>query len=131
MAEITADELTCLMLAQNGESLAPIGRWKPAILELAEKGLLQKLNESNYTITAKGREIGEPPDDAEPFRQMAALGGQIVQARSKAQQSAEQAAIHLSHAAQAWAKVTGATPQQAAEEWSREILKRALDILRG
>lgn len=66
MPDLTNDELTLLMLADNGEFLAPIGRWKPSILALTEKGFLRKVNDVNYVITPAGsaaRSAGEQAAD--------------------------------------------------------------------
>ena len=52
---MTFDEFTILLLAAEGESLAPIGRWKQPILDLAERGLMRKDDEVNYVITQDGR----------------------------------------------------------------------------
>jgi FkbM family methyltransferase len=51
---MTDDELTILMIAAQGETLAPIGRWKEPLLGLAEQGLMERLDDHNYRITRKG-----------------------------------------------------------------------------
>ena len=56
MFELTSDEFTVLLIAAEGESLAPIGRWKVPILALTERGLMEKRDEVNYAITLAGRE---------------------------------------------------------------------------
>ena len=52
---LTADEFVVLMLAAEGESMIPIGRWKQPILALTERGLMKKNDAVNYAITAEGR----------------------------------------------------------------------------
>lgn len=59
MSELTEDEFTCLLLAVEGEYLAPIGRWKAPILALTSRGLMQKIDEVNYVVTADGRRACE------------------------------------------------------------------------
>ena len=59
MSELTEDEFTCLLLAAEGEYLAPIGRWKVPILTLTSRGLMQKIDEVNYVVTADGRRACE------------------------------------------------------------------------
>ena len=56
MADLTNDEFTVLMIAAEGESMIPIGRWKAPIHALTERGLMQRNDESNYGITLAGRE---------------------------------------------------------------------------
>lgn len=56
MQALTQDEFTILLLAEKGESMIPIGRWKKPILELTERGLMRRFDEVNYGITLEGRE---------------------------------------------------------------------------
>ena len=56
MSELSQDEFTVLLIASEGESMIPIGRWKAPILALTERGLMQKNDEVNYAITLAGRE---------------------------------------------------------------------------
>jgi FkbM family methyltransferase len=53
---MTNDELTVLMIAAQGESMIPIGRWEQPIRDLASRGLLEKRDAFNYAITSKGME---------------------------------------------------------------------------
>ena len=55
MPDLTDDEFTVLLLADSGESMIPIGRWKAPILSLTTKGFMRKNDEVNYSITAAGR----------------------------------------------------------------------------
>ncbi len=51
---MTNDEMTVLMIAAEGESMIPIGRWEKPIHDLTDRGLLRKLDAVNYVITSKG-----------------------------------------------------------------------------
>ena len=51
---MTNDEMTVLMIAAEGESMIPIGRWKQPIRDLEARGLMRKQDASNYVITNKG-----------------------------------------------------------------------------
>src|SRR5882757_7715260 len=51
---MTDDELTVLMIAAQGESMIPIGRWEVPILSLTTQGLMRRNDGSNYSITEKG-----------------------------------------------------------------------------
>jgi FkbM family methyltransferase len=53
---MTNDEMTVLMIAAEGESMIPIGRWEKPIHDLAQLGLMSKLDSTNYVITPAGRE---------------------------------------------------------------------------
>lgn len=55
MSDLTQDEFTVLLIAAEGESMMPIGRWKEPLLALTERGLMLKNDEFNYAITALGR----------------------------------------------------------------------------
>ena len=59
MSELTEDEFTCLLLANEGEYLAPIGRWKAPILALTSRGLMRKIDVVNYVVTEDGRRACE------------------------------------------------------------------------
>ena len=52
--ELTTDEFTVLLLANDGQYLAPIGRWRKSILDLTAQGLMRRIDEVNYVITAEG-----------------------------------------------------------------------------
>jgi FkbM family methyltransferase len=47
------------MIAAQGKSMAPIGRWEQPIHDLETQGLMRKLDAVNYVITDKGREAIE------------------------------------------------------------------------
>lgn len=55
--ELSQDEFTILLLAAEGESMIPMGRWKAPILALTERGLMHKNDEVNYAITDSGRAV--------------------------------------------------------------------------
>lgn len=55
MADLSQDEFTVLLIAAEGESMIPIGRWKAPILALTERGLMRKDDDVNFSITQKGR----------------------------------------------------------------------------
>ncbi len=51
---MTNDELTVLMIAAEGGSMAPIGRWEKPIRDLVSRGLMRKHDGVNYVITSAG-----------------------------------------------------------------------------
>lgn len=53
---MTDDEMTVLLIAAQGESMIPIGRWEQPLLALTERGLMRCYDGVNYGITAKGQE---------------------------------------------------------------------------
>lgn len=73
MSDLTQDEFTILLIADGGVSMAPIGRWKASILSLTEKGLMQRLDDVNYTITDEGRAAREARDEEDDIAIRGAL----------------------------------------------------------
>lgn len=53
---MTDDEMTVLLIAAQGSSMIPIGRWEQSIFALTERGLMKCNDAVNYVITPKGRE---------------------------------------------------------------------------
>jgi hypothetical protein len=133
MTDLTQDEFTVLLLADAGESMIPIGRWKEPILALANRGLLQQNDEVNYAITLAGRQARAARDQEDESGLVALLEShnKMANARTQAQQSIEQAAQCLAAAAKASAIATGDAPTHALREWSKVALTRALELLNG
>ena len=82
MSELTEDEFTCLLLAAEGEYLAPIGRWKAPILALTSRGLMQKIDEVNYVVTEDGRRACEERNQADEreMRELLARNQKTIEA---------------------------------------------------
>jgi hypothetical protein len=76
---LTDDERTVLMIAARGESMIPIGRWKPTILGLAKRGLMLKQDAFNYTITDAGRAATEGVEAAVDAEMKGAIGKFVEQ----------------------------------------------------
>lgn len=74
---LTEDEVTVLLIAKEGQYLAPIARWKKPILALTARGLMQRLDDVNYTITTKGIEAIEQRDQ-EDFETLRAARAKVV-----------------------------------------------------
>lgn len=127
MSELTDDEATILMIAAQGESMMPIGRWEKPVEMLLTKGMLARLDKFNNVITPAGRQAVEDWDKGndDSYRQMLELGSKITNAREQAMKSVEQAAIHLSMAAKATAQVTGDTVLVALEKLVEITKERA------
>lgn len=128
---MTEDEFTVLSIAARGESLAPIGRWRVAVLHLAELDLMRRMDDSNYLITTEGRAawLNREKEDDEVYRTMLQGGRQITAAASQFRAYAEKAAQQLAEVAQHSSQVTGRGPKDEAREWSNTVLTRALEIL--
>jgi len=117
------------MIANNGDSLAPIGRWKEPVLELARKGLLQRLNEVNYAITLEGKKACAERDREDDAAFRSVLAGSVKVQRQSAD-LVEQAAQNLAEASRQSADITGNDPVYALRQWSEQALKRALELLK-
>lgn len=83
--ELSQDEFTVLLLAVEGESMIPIGRWKAAVLALTERGLMRKNDEVNYEITAEGRKACEQrnEDDDKSLRDLLARNLKTIEGRAE------------------------------------------------
>lgn len=79
---LTDPERVVLMIARQGERLAPVGFWKEAVLALYERGLLSKLDDFNYAITKDGRKAIDEDEDAEA-RQIIELNNQVAEAEAR------------------------------------------------
>jgi hypothetical protein len=136
MSDLSADELTVLMIAARGESMMSIGRWKAPTESLIARGYLRPRPSNgdpeghhNAVITDEGRAVCKVEEDA-PFKALIETGSKIGATQKGIRDFAEQAAQLLAQAARASNKVTGDAPEYAAEQWSGIILRRALEILR-
>ena len=134
-SNLNSDEVTVLMIANRGESMIPIGRWETSVKSLADKGYMTQaiqgaLGPVNYIITDAGRRALAADED-DDIRQMIVASNRVVNARTQAQHSVEQAAKHLADAARASVLGTGDSPEQAARRWHEQVLRRALEMING
>jgi hypothetical protein len=129
---LSDDELTVLMIANAGESMIAIGRWKQPTESLIAKGYLQSRGGGNFNciITPEGRAACKEAEDA-PYKEMIETGSKIGATQKAIRDFAEQAAQLLAKAAKASHQAVGDAPEYAAEKWSGVILRRALEVLRG
>lgn len=128
---MTDDELTILTIAGTGESMMAIGRWKPAVEQLALLGLLKKLDPFNYVITLRGKAVlkDKNHEQDETFKHAYQDYNNTQNHRQQMLESSEQAAVNLSHAARAAVRLTGRPANQAVWEISQQVLQRALELL--
>ena len=82
MSELSQDEFTVLLIAVEGESMIPIGRWRAPILALADRGLMKRNDGFNYGITPEGRKACEQRnfDDDKALRDL--LGKKQIEAEA-------------------------------------------------
>lgn len=128
MSALSEDEYTVLLIAAQGEYLAPIGWWEKPVRDLAVRGLLQMLDSVNFVITDAGRQAAQQEDQ----KNDQAIAGALKQAASvqgDIRDFAEQAANLLAAAGKASAGVTGDAPSVAVDKWSEIIRKRARELL--
>ena len=129
---ITDDEFSILMIAAQGEYMLPIGRWKPSIESLTEKGYMcgQHLNGGlQYTITRAGKAaIAEREQDENKQ-----IGELITRSNTIAavKKLAEEAAQKLAQAARESVAITGHSAETALQEWGKAVLTRARGLLNG
>ena len=133
MSDLSQDEFTVLLLAAEGESMIPIGRWRAPILALTERGLMQCNDSVNYAITLEGRAaVAERNrEDDEMLQPLLEHANKLANTRTQAQLSVEQAAQFLAQAAKVSALETGDDVVVALRKWSRVALDRALELVNG
>ncbi len=127
-AGLTQDDCTVLLIADQGESLAPIGRWEQPIRKLHALGLLKQNDAVNFVITANGR-TALRQEEAKNDQALAGLFQTASAVQSNIQDFAEQAAQLLASAGQASARVTGDAPSVAVDKWAEVLRKRAKELL--
>lgn len=136
MTDLTDDEFTILMIAAQGEYLAPIGRWQEPILSAASRGLLKKLNDVNYVITDAGKQAIKERDQQDDQALRGAYLGvakkmdTAATTQASIQEFIRQAADLLAQAARASSLVTGDAPAVSAQRWGEVIVQEALTRLR-
>ena len=75
MVDLTNQEFAVLLLADDGESLIPIGIWEKPIKTLATLGLLKKQDGANYVITAEGHAARIARDENDETEMQRILSG--------------------------------------------------------
>ena len=78
MSDLTQDEFTVLLIAAEGESMMPIGRWKEPLLALTERGLMLKNDGFNYVITALGRKAVTDRNDNDDADLRRLMNGKVI-----------------------------------------------------
>lgn len=131
MVDLSPDEKTVLLIAQAGDPMAPIGRWKAPMESLLAKGLLKAYGYFNNIITPAGEaaaiEINKEDD---------AILGKLIEAsavnhiQQKCRAHAEQIAVQMVDLIELSIQATGASKIDDAKRWSEVIGKRVLEMLR-
>jgi hypothetical protein len=125
---LTQDELTVLMIAAEGESMMPIGRWEAPTRALVAKGYLLANDKYNNVITEAGRQAAEQADNAN-IRDMVKVNNDIVEARQKAAARGDEIAALLAELATYSASMTGDDKVKALRNWAKVVLEKALEII--
>lgn len=127
---LSDDEFTVLLIAAEGQSMMPIGRWQAPVEALTERGLLAG-DKFNRRITAFGLQALKDRDkqDDKAYTQILELGTQVANGRQQYQQFMEQAAQALANAAKAAHTTTGDSPQHAIEQSLPVLRTRALELI--
>lgn len=130
-SELTEDELTCLGICAQGESLAAIGRWEPSVDALVEKGLLVRHDKFNNTITPAGRAAlaGETADADEGFRAAISKSINVRNAAWQFDVFAAHTAREMAVNAQALERAAGFSAVVTIHTWIDMLRKQALAVL--
>lgn len=127
MTDLTNDEYTLLLIASQGESVIPIGRWEKSVESLVERGLLHRYDRFNNVITDAGRaamKAREAQDDGDLKQALRSVA--LVQ--NNAQAEIEAAARHLVNAARMSIETNGESINTALISWHVQLLQRAREI---
>ena len=128
MPDLSQDELTVLLIAAEGESMMPIGRWEAPTQSLVAKGYLHANDKFNNVITEAGRKACKQAED-DSMRALVGVGNEIVQAHRKTAARAEELAVLLAELATYSSSVTGDDKVKALRKWGKTVLERALELL--
>ena len=124
MTDLTEDEVTVLMIAAEGESMMPIGRWAAPVESLIRKGYLSRTSKFNNYITDEGRKAVETHDTAHVKAVLEATN-QIAGAHTRMVSRAAEIAALLAELAMFSAAVTGKDRLSELKHWARVILEDA------
>jgi hypothetical protein len=129
MPDLTQDELTVLLIAAEGESMMPIGRWEAPVASLVAKGYLHSNDKFNNFITDAGRKAAEAQDNAN-IRELTETYYTVERSHEAARSRAEELANLLAELATYSSTITGDDKVKALREWARTILTRALEMVK-
>jgi hypothetical protein len=129
VVDLTQDELIILLIADEGESMMPIGRWEAPVASLVAKGYLHANDKFNNVITDAGRKVCKQADD-DSARALIGVNDAVVEGWQKAAARAEEPAVLLAELATYSSSVTGDDKVKALREWGRVVLSRALELLK-
>ena len=128
---LSNDEMSVLMIAAQGQTMLPIGRWEEPTKSLAAKGFMKceiLAGGPQYMITEAGRAAMEKGDD-DNIRAIIETTSEVGTTQKEARVGAETAAQMLAKIVKLSTPITGDIPETAARRWSTIILNRALDII--
>ena len=128
MVGLTDDERTVLMIAREGQSMMPIGRWEAPVEHLVEMGFLERHDKWNNFITTAGSlalEQAQGEIDEAAGNAMVAAG----KARVGFVNQGEAIATKLVAMAKHMASVTGDEPMIALQKCISTVRERAVKML--
>lgn len=128
MPELTNDERTVLMIADQGESMMPLGRWEQPVEHLVELGYLERHDKFNNTITLAGKKaLGEANEAVDNDAAKALIGRHNAQVEFR--QQAEALARQLAMLAKSAVAATGDSPLTALNRCVAVVRDRAAELL--
>jgi len=130
MSDLTRDELTVLLIAAEGESMMPIGRWEAPLKSLLAKGYMHANDKFNNVITPAGRAAAQRDED-DTARRMIEANNNVVHGKEQARASAEAIAFQMVDLAEMSSKITGGSAESALRLWAPQIVARAQELIRG
>ena len=139
MTDLTPDEKTVLLIANEGAPMMPMGRWEEPTKSLIKKGFMKSrphpgdpAGHFNIHITPKGQaalNAAELQDD-QSYADLINASRGVVYAQHKIAAHAEKIAADLVELTKLSSQVTGDDQVEALRKWARIILERALEMLK-
>src|SRR5258705_7494954 len=128
MTDLTDDEVTVLMIAAEGQSMIPLGRWEKPVHSLTAKAYLRKADDVNFYITDAGRQAIKARDkeDDALFAKVLNKTSKLVSAQSTITQDGENLARTLVEMGRASMPLTGDSLESAIRKWAKAVIDRAL-----
>lgn len=129
---LTDDEFTVLMIAAEGQSMMPIGRWQVSVESLSARGLLAGPDKFNQLITPAGREALKERDkeDDQAYVGLLEAGARMANGHQQYRQFIEQTSEFLANAVRAARMVTGHAMDHVLDESLEVVRKRTKELLK-
>lgn len=131
---LSEDEFTCLMIMREGENMIRMRdtRWYRPLTSLHERGLAKPIGNENFVISQAGQHAlveHEQGVDA-GIRKLIVQQGELTAGQKVIHAKMHEAIDSIVVAARTGAQITGEPVERELEKIGREVLTRALELVR-